>query len=487
MRLRNTIIVVVLLAIVGGYAVYVGNRPEPAKNTPIQVAAADIAKIELRSLIDDIVIERGSNGNWVVTKPVAATADQSTVDEMAGAIANLEVTDTVAEKPADLAEFGLARPAVSVTVTTKDKRVLPTILVGKQTPVGNSAYIKTSDKPAVLLVASTFPANVEKKVDDLRSRALVTLKPAAIDRIVIAPGGNGTAIELQRHGDDWSMLRPEKIPADSSAVQQFLDTVTAGQVSEFVDDKPTDLAKYGLSNPSLRVELYGGKNNREVETLLFGFKLPEASKNAIYVRRGDGVAQPVASVADYLFTAADKGLDDLRDKTLLAFDLAAVERIAISGGPPPGVVVRAPGGKWTITSGGKTANAEVLVAESLLDQIHDLRGTKIVEDPMIDPKRYGLEHPSLVFTLYAKDGKEIGEVRVSELEVTVAAPAAGANPGNRHFGYGTTSANRAVYQIEPGKVADLGRTVTRLEGDLNGTPTPSPSASASPQATPDAK
>ncbi len=482
MRLRNTLIVVVLLALVGGYALYVGHHPPPGKNHPaFTLEANDIASIELRSPSHDLVVERGKDGGWVLTKPIATNADQTAVDSMAGAISSLEITDTADENPTDLAQFGLARPAVTLTVTTKNKHVLPAIEVGKETPVGNSAYIRMSDQPAVLLVASSFPPNVEKSVDDLRSRALITLKPASINRIVITPASSGPEIELERKGENWMIVKPERTAADGAAVQQFLDTVTAGQVSEFVDDKPSDLTKYGLVSPSLRIAFYGGKDNQE-ESMLFGFKLPEAEKNSIYVRRGEGGERPVVSVADYVFNAADKTFDDLRDKTLLVFDRSSVERIAVAGGPPPALIARAPGGKWSITGEGKTANAEVLVAESLLDQLHDLQGTKIVEDPMIDPKRYGMERPSLEFTLYAKDGKQIGVIKASELEVTVGTGGANGKPVRQHFGYATTSANQAVYQIMPERVSDLGRTVTRLEGDLAGKPTPTPAVGASPGA-----
>jgi hypothetical protein len=484
MQMRNTIIVMALLVLVGGFALYVAHHPGAGKNhLPFTITADDIAKIELQTPTNQIEVERGSDGGWIMTKPVAAPAEGGTVDAMAGAIANLEVTSTVDAGPGELADFGLAKPAVSVTVTTKDKRVLPTIMVGKETPVGNSAYIKLADSPTVLLVASSFPPNVEKNADDLRSHALISLKSGAINRIVITPG-NGAAVELDRKGDNWAMVKPSRTPADNAAVQKFLDAITAGEISEFVADKPGDLAKYGLANPSLRVDLYGDKSNRE-ESLLFGFKVPEAYKNAIYVQRGDTPGQPVASVADYLFTAANKSFDDLRDKTVLTFDESNVDRITVAGGPPPSTIARAAGGKWTISSGGKSANAELLVAESLLDQLHDLHGTKIVEDPMRDPKRYGMERPSLIFTLYSKDGKEIGWIKASELEVTVSQSRPNSPPqAPKRFGYATTSANQAVYEVGAQSIGDLGRTINRLEVSLSASPTPA--ASVSPQPSPSA-
>ena len=345
MRLRNTIIVIALLALVGGYALYLGHQPAPEKTPKLfKIVPTDIQRIELRSPTRDIVVDRAKDGTWRITQPIDAPADRATVDGVAGAIANLEIADTAEEHPADLAPFGLAKPAVTVTVTAKDRRVLPAISVGKQTPIGSQAFIKSADKPAVMLVEAGFPTMVEKSVNDLRSRALIALKPADIRRIVIARGNGGVTLEMERKGDNWTIVKPTPYAADQVAAQQFLDAVTAAQVTEFTEDHPADLSKYGIANPSLTVELYGGKNNAE-ESLRFGFNVPEAYKNAIYVRRGEGADQPVCTVANMVFNSANKSLDDLRDKTLITLDQSQVGRIVITGGPFNETLARAAGGK----------------------------------------------------------------------------------------------------------------------------------------------
>ena len=59
MRLRNTIIVLVLFAIVGGYAFIVSHYSETeATQKLIAVKQDDIAKIELKYSDRDIVLER---------------------------------------------------------------------------------------------------------------------------------------------------------------------------------------------------------------------------------------------------------------------------------------------------------------------------------------------------------------------------------------------------------------------------------------------
>src|SRR5579863_3744575 len=229
MQLRKTILALVALAIIGGFAFYVSREPVPQKNYKLfnNLAAADIAQIELRGPGRDLVIERAGPGLWRIVKPVAAGADNGAVDAVANAIANLEVVDTVetgAESASDLANFGLENPSVTVTVTTKDKRVLPGIMVGGDTPVGGNAYIKTTDSPAVLLIAAGFTAESNRTLKDLRSHALVSLTADQVNRVAITHA-DGSTIEIVRKGDDWNIIKPREYPADKAAVQQLIDSI----------------------------------------------------------------------------------------------------------------------------------------------------------------------------------------------------------------------------------------------------------------------
>jgi uncharacterized protein DUF4340 len=471
MQLWKTIVVIALLLVVGGYALYLGHQPAPnAIPKLFTLEAKDIHAIELHSPARDLVIERGKGDDWNIVKPIHADADSVAAQAIAEAIASLDITSTVEEKPSDLAPFGLANPAVVVTVTSRDKRVLPGIMVGKGTPVGNSAYIKTTDKPAIMLVSNGFPAQVNKTVDDLRSRVLIGFKPDDIRKLVLHRG-SGSTLELERDGDKWNIVKPTRYLADKTGVQQLLDGITTARVSDFIDDNPTDLGKYGLAEPSLKVELYG-KSGNAGQSLLFGYKQPEADKSAIYARRGEGSDEPVCSVPNSVFTTMDKSFDDLRDKTVLRFDQSDVQRVVLTGGPFVETVERAAGGKWTVSSEGKTAPAEVPVAESLLDQLHDLKATKIVEDQISDPNRYGMTKPTLTAALYGKDGKEIGTIRLSSLEATFTPKTGNAPAVKNYYGYATTTVSPVVYDIPPSAVSDLENTTSRLHADVTGTPTP---------------
>jgi hypothetical protein len=482
MPLRNTIIVVVLLLLVGGYALYLRHQPAPEATPKLyKIDAKDIVKIDLHSPDRDLVLERTRDNGWKLVKPITANADSETVNEIANDIAGLQITGTAEDQPADLAPFGLAVPAVIVTVTTSDQKTLPSIMVGKQAPIGNSGFIKRADQPAVLLVGNVFAAQVNKQVNDLRSRAIFKLKAPDAHKIVIERGAE--TFELVRTGDNWKFTKPRDYPADKEAVTAMLNTLDNARVVEFQGDGATDLTKYGLATPSLKITLYG-TGNAPGETLDFGFKQAAAGSNGTYALSGDPKTNPVYTLTNDVFAAVDKSFDDLRDKTVMRFDPAKAARITFVGGPVDETLARGADGKWSITSGRKTAAAELPVAQSLVDQLHELKATRIVEDPMSDPNHYGMVSPTVTISVMDNKGQPLGELRASILEVTVTPHSSDEKPQIRTFGYATTSLDAAVYEIPAQAVKDLENTGNRLHSDVAATPTPTMAASRASTAAP---
>ncbi|MGH8013994.1 MAG: DUF4340 domain-containing protein, partial [Candidatus Binataceae bacterium] len=411
MQLRKTIIFVVLLAIIGGYAYYLSRQPKPNETPKLyKINAADIQRIDLHYPDRHIVLERSGN-NWRITQPIQANADNDTANEIASGIADCEISRTVEKKPADLAPFGLKVPAATVTVTMKDHKVLPVLKVGKRTPVGNDVYVMAGGKPGVLLTGAVLASDVNKTVDQLRSRVLIGFKQSQVNRFTIQHSDGEPSIELARQDDKWWIVKPVRYLADQAEVNQLLGALANAKVNNFVTDNPTDLAEYGLLKPSLIVALYTGTNNAK-ESLEFGHKATDEYMD--YARRGEGDA-PVCTVYNYLKKASAKTVLDLRDRTMLGFDKSKVERVEMKGPAGAATLTRATSGKWTAGAEGKSNPAEELVAKSLLDQLTQLKGTSILEDPMTDARPFGLEHPYVTLQLYGKNDATMGSVKLAEM------------------------------------------------------------------------
>jgi len=218
-RFRNTLIALVVLLIVGGYAFvnFYFTRPEPPK-TALNIKSDEIAKIDLKYPDRELVLERKAGESWMITKPVGAKADQTTAGNLARAIADCQITKTVEEKADNLAPFGLDKPQVTVTVTDTKGKTPPGLQVGKVTPVGFSAYLKFTDKPAIMLTSSAFPSGMNKTIDQMRDRELMSFKVDEVQKLLITHD-DGSQLAIDRDGDKWKIVKPASYAADPTQVR----------------------------------------------------------------------------------------------------------------------------------------------------------------------------------------------------------------------------------------------------------------------------
>jgi hypothetical protein len=442
MRPRNTIIALVVLLIIGGYAFVMNrySRPVPAERL-LGVNADEIAKIELKYPDRMLTAQRPKGGSWRIVKPIGVDADQTPVNNLARAIANAQVTKTVEDKAADLEPFGLAKPAVVITVTTFGGKTLAPIEVGKTTPVGFSAYVMRGGKDAVMLTSSAFPSGMNKTVDQLRKRDLLTFKIGDVSHFTLAKD-DGSIVDVERDGDKWKITKPGNYPADPTQVRQLLSSLLEVKVADFIADAPASVSQYGLEKPHLTITVYD-KNGAQ-ESLLFGFKQTEQGKDGIYVRRGEST--PVYTVHEWVLNAVNRSALDLRDKTVFSFEPSAVQSADVSVGKEQFTLKRA-AGKWDVVEGASSAPADVPVVERFLDEIRELKGVSIAADPMPSPKPFGLDAPQIVVTLIGKDGKPVGTIKFSKITVQPKPSEPGQRPEPKTEYYTISTASRAVYSM----------------------------------------
>jgi hypothetical protein len=413
MRLRNTIIVLILAAAVGAYALVVllGSRPVPPP-TLYKVAAKDISHIDLRYPDREIELARNPDHTWRIVKPIKADADQTAIDGLTEAIAQAQISKTIEEKPESLEPFGLDKPSVVVTVTSDKGGALPVLDVGKTSPVGGGAYVKLANSPAVLMTPSDFPGQVTKQVNDLRSHELMTFNMDDANKVMLESSAGGR-IEVDKQGGKWRIVAPAQYPADADAVAALLTALANAHIEDFVTDTPEDLSRYGLAKPQLEVSVFTGKDDAR-HSLLFGLKEADAYKHAIYVKRGSDPY--VFSVEDTLIGKVNLSVLDLRDKTVMAFDPAKVGRLEIDNRGKQYALELGKDGKWQVTAGGRSLAANGAAIQTFLDELANLKGDKIVADPMTDAKNYGLDKPTEKISVYGKDGKQIGTVELAQLQ-----------------------------------------------------------------------
>src|SRR6185295_5439059 len=124
MRFRTTIILFVILLATGAYLYFVERPKQEAaakKPTLYQVEADDVTAVKLAYADREIDVVK-QDGKWMLTKPVQAAGDESSIKNLVNSVATCEVTKELTEPSADLKGYGLDTPFVTVSFGTKDDK-----------------------------------------------------------------------------------------------------------------------------------------------------------------------------------------------------------------------------------------------------------------------------------------------------------------------------------------------------------------------------
>ena len=89
----------------------------------------------------------------------------------------------------------------------------PGVEVGKNSPIGYSVYIKTTDKPAVMLTSGAFGPGTKRTLSDLRDHTLMSFKVDDVNRLVVKQD-DSAPVELQKNQRNWKIVKPASYAAD---------------------------------------------------------------------------------------------------------------------------------------------------------------------------------------------------------------------------------------------------------------------------------
>ncbi|MBI2884436.1 MAG: DUF4340 domain-containing protein [Candidatus Methylomirabilis oxyfera] len=225
-----------------------------------QAEEKDVEKITITRGEELIVLQRkgtlsaGQAGGWRLIEPVQARADATEVASLLHTLLEAAEERRIEETPASLADYGLERPSMRLSLTLKGGQTLPALLLGDLNPNGRSVYAKRLDQPAVFLATVIIRVRADKKSDDFRDKTLLALEPNQVTQVELA--GKGQPISLsQVEGKGWEMSKPIKVRADAAVIGRLLWKIKDARVTAFVDSGPDAKRKYGLERPDLIVAL----------------------------------------------------------------------------------------------------------------------------------------------------------------------------------------------------------------------------------------
>jgi hypothetical protein len=350
----------------------------------------------------DIALER-HDGRWKLVDPIATTADGPAVDRLLQQIQQTPVERRIPAREAeDASVYGLAGDGeqARVTITLSAGTLLPSIVVGRTTPVGFQAFARLEGNDDVLVTPLLFHTGIKKSVFELREKRMFAIDPAEVARIRLRSGSE--EILLERRDGRWSMTAPLAETADANQVQTILSSIAEMDALEFPEASPPGaeagaLLEFGIvmtdgSESGLRVE-----NRRH-----------EFAQGYYASRVPDGLA---VVVPEWVASRFRLGVDELRNKKL--FDCEANEMAELRFRRADGTsfaVIENPDNTWRLEPPAERPVRSDLAVRRR-NALATVAGNLIVASGISDAANlavYGLDAPAADVEIISRQGESCG-------------------------------------------------------------------------------
>src|SRR6266700_3351535 len=385
MKFNGFIVAIVVLAALSA-ALYWSNHNMPSETTQasaetppkiLTLNEADINKIDIKKKGgEEVMLTKDNGGNWKVIAPKPLGADQSAVSSMLSSLSSLNSDRLVEEKASNFNQYGLSEPTLQIGVTEKNSKTHQ-LLVGDDTPTNNGAYVRVEGDRRVFTLAAYNKTTLDKSVNDLRDKRLLTLE----------------SDKFGRNKDQWQILRPKPLRADSAQVDELLRKLTDAkmELSSETDSKKTASA-FTSGAPFAIAKLTTDSGTQELEV--------RKNKDDYYAKSSvvDGVYKASNDVGQGFY----KKLDDFRNKKLFDFGFNDPGKIEMHDGSKAYFLTK--GGQDWWSGDGKKIDASSV--ESLIDKLRDLQASKFLES--------GFNTPAIDVTVSSNDGKRREKVLISK-------------------------------------------------------------------------
>ncbi len=335
MRGRSTILLAVLVVIVGAiimlYARHQPTTDELKTEEGKLFVGFDQAKV-------NHVVVTNPHGRfelkkekdaWQLVAPLGDQANQGAVSGLLSTLGSLKSDRTFEAKEVKLAEYGLDKPELSVSVDDGAGKSC-TLKLGGELPLGNDrAALTGSDK--VYLVSKWIGNDLDKDLAGWRSDQLAQVYTADVASLTVVQAGK--RVTLAHAGPLWTLTDPIADLANRDHAENVVNDISGARIKEFVDS-PGKLADYGLDPAAEEVTIVRRDANAPLIQLAFGKQRDEKAGKQVACKRGERVYWVEAKAADHLSAQPA----DWRATKLVQFDTWAVDKLELEAGASKAVL-----------------------------------------------------------------------------------------------------------------------------------------------------
>jgi hypothetical protein len=459
MRWTSTLI---LLAITIGLGAYISlhelKQPDRAEHAALATRVVSVDP----DAVTEITVEwpsvtatlKRTGDAWRISSPIAVPADQAFVDQLLGHFADLRadrVLTAPPNKPLDLAEFSLAEPRATVTLTSPGSTT--TALFGELTAMSKNQYVTLPGSPKVFVIDDTIARLLDQPIDTYRSRDVWSFEPFQVAQVSVE--SPVSTYRLEQRDDRWRLVEPIQDLVDSAEASMLISRIRNLRSERLITDapKPEELPGFGFDAPHVRVTV--SLPNGQSQVLLVGHQTKENPAQR-YAQAG---SEPtVHAVSQERLDQWLRPAQELRSRVSLEFFAGRVEKLQVTWDRRSWTAEKH-GDGWSLAEPPTVLDPEKV--EQFLWTLNDTKFTRFVEDRPADLARYGLTDPAGVVKIWTAESEQPQELRIGL-------------PTDSGGRYAQTAGRPLVAELPPSIIDVVSAKPESLA--IPATPTPAPAA-----------
>ena len=350
MKWRSLLAYFLVLLLVGGYYFYF----EVVQKRQQEMAAKEARKVfhfqteSVRALTlsgkGRDLVQLKKEAQWQIVEPIKTEADPFSVQDLLGALSNLEAEREILAAPGDLKPFGLLEPPFTLRFQAGEQA--HELVVGDKNPTGDGSYAKTGDQARVFLIAEGNRSALNRGLDDLRKKQLFTFQRDEVTGMRVAwRDGNATALELASGEKEWIAPANPEMKVKKSKVDNLIEQVHWLRAQGFLENEPRNLPSHGLEPPlvTITMQLKAGVQAE----LKLADKKEDVKQVAALSSQLAAVVQVAASTLDDL----PRNLQQLQDRSILGLKPDEIKELAWNLNESQGHAVRLEEDQWGLKKG----------------------------------------------------------------------------------------------------------------------------------------
>jgi len=412
---------------------------------------------------------------WKAASPEGLRLDFAAPSNFLAQVAALKIRAWTADKPQDLARFGLDKPRAVLRIkTTLNAAAAPQdaktfmLHLGARTGDGSRCYARLPSESNVYEIDADVLTKAERGPLLFRQKKVLSFEPRAVKSLRLE-GGRADYAAQKAPGGRWLLTRPLLAPADFASVRELIAMLNGLSAVELIAEDDAASPKYGLVQPAHLIALIikaappapadakGAKPETVLvsKTLVVGEPAPGKERGGRYAAvREDGIV--------FVMGAEDiKRLEaELLTRSVVNVLKSEITDVRIVHRDGAQVAVEREGAGWEVTSH-RDVKPDVLAIDRLVREAGLVVTDGYVRYDQKGLEHYGLAKPRLTVTI-GRRGKAATGFRIGDEASERPGLRSRRAPRDQKYYYATCGGIPAVFLVPEAKVKALGKHVEDL-------------------------